>query len=85
MVPEAPAPDGERVTLRDIARRAGVSHMTVSRALRNEGSISAERRAEIMRIAREMGYEPDPFLSALVAYRSRKRVTTRPITDIADA
>lgn len=73
MVPEAPTPNGERVTLRDIARRAGVSHMTVSRALRNEGSISVQRRAEILRIAREMGYEPDPFLSALVAYRSRKR------------
>jgi DNA-binding LacI/PurR family transcriptional regulator len=59
----------QRVTLRDIAQKAGVSHVTVSRALRNDPSISAERRKEVKALAEEMGYRPDPCLAALVAYR----------------
>jgi LacI family transcriptional regulator len=63
----------ERVTLRDIAQRLGVSQMTVSRALRNDPCVSVERCGEIQATAKEMGYEPDPFLSSLVAYRFRKQ------------
>lgn len=62
-------PLAQRVTLRDLARRAGVSHVTVSRALRNDPTISSRRRDEIKRLAEEMGYRPDPSLSALAAYR----------------
>jgi DNA-binding LacI/PurR family transcriptional regulator len=62
-------PLAERVTLRDLARKAGVSHVTVSRALRNDPSISAERRVQIKRLAEEMDYRPDPSLTALAAYR----------------
>ena len=62
-------PPPQRVTLRDLAQRAGVSHVTVSRALRNDPSISTKRRKEIKRLAEEMGYRPDPSLSALAAYR----------------
>jgi DNA-binding LacI/PurR family transcriptional regulator len=68
---ESAAPQKERVTLRDIAHRVGVSHMTVSRALRNDPSIPPPRRREIQKVAEEMAYEPDPFLSSLVAYRFR--------------
>jgi LacI family transcriptional regulator len=63
----------ERITLRDIAARVGVTHVTVSRALRNDPSISPGRSQEIQRAAKEMGYQPDPFLSSLVAYRDRKQ------------
>ncbi len=59
----------QRVTLRDLAVKAGVSHVTVSRALRNDPSISAARRAAVKKIAGEMGYRPDPALAALAAYR----------------
>jgi len=59
----------QRVTLRDIAERAGVSHVTVSRVLRNDPSISAKRRAAVAKIAEEMGYRPDPALAALATYR----------------
>jgi DNA-binding LacI/PurR family transcriptional regulator len=62
-------PFARRVTLRDLAERAGVSHVTVSRALRNDPSISPARRAEVKKLAEEMGYRPDPTLSALSAYR----------------
>jgi LacI family transcriptional regulator len=62
-----------RVTLRDIAAAAGVSAMTVSLALRKHPRISATRRVQIHRLARRMGYRPDPALAALAAYRQRLR------------
>lgn len=63
----------QRVTLRDIAHEIGVSHVTVSRALRNSSEISAAMRERILRKAEKMGYEPDPMLSALAKYRLSTR------------
>lgn len=57
-----------RVTLRDIARELGVSHVTVSKALRNRSGASEELKARIRKKADEMGYVPDPMLSALSTY-----------------
>ena len=59
----------KRVILRDIARRLGVTHATVSMALRNHPAISEKRREQIQRVARQMGYVPDPYLAGLAAYR----------------
>jgi LacI family transcriptional regulator len=56
------------VTIRDIARKAGVSPMTVSRALRN-ANVSAETRDKVQRIANELGYRPNPLVSTLMTYR----------------
>jgi DNA-binding LacI/PurR family transcriptional regulator len=62
-----------RVTLRDIAAKLGVSHVTVSLALKNHPRISVQRREEVRRLAEEMGYAPDPMLSSLIVYRQGKR------------
>ncbi len=51
--------DGMAVTLKDIAERVGKSVPTVSRALGDFDDISPKTRAEIQRVAREMGYEPN--------------------------
>lgn len=64
---------GRRVTIYDIARKVGVSHTTVARALGNRGEVSSERRTEIRRVAAEMGYSPDPHLAALATYRRTLR------------
>jgi LacI family transcriptional regulator len=53
------------VRLKDIAARAGVSVMTVSKALREAKDISANTRARIQQVAREMGYMPDVAARAL--------------------
>jgi DNA-binding LacI/PurR family transcriptional regulator len=53
------------VRLKDIAARAGVSVMTVSKALREAKDISAGTRARIQAVAREMGYVPDVAARAL--------------------
>jgi LacI family transcriptional regulator len=62
-----------RVTIRDMAARIGVSHVTVSLALRDSTRISLARRNQVQKLAREMGYRPDPILSSLIAYRYGKR------------
>jgi DNA-binding LacI/PurR family transcriptional regulator len=58
-----------RITLRDIALKADVDISTVSRALRNSAIVHAETRSQIQKIAADLGYIPDPALSALAAYR----------------
>lgn len=58
-----------RVTLKDIAARLGVTKTTVSIALRNSPRISQAVRDKVHRVAAELGYEPDPFLRRLSAYR----------------
>ncbi len=59
----------KRVTMRDVAERVGVSHVTISLALRNHPSIPVRRREEVRRVAEQMGYQPDPLLSSLAVYR----------------
>ena len=66
----------QRVTQQDIARKAGVHRATVSMAFKGHRNIPKETRERILKIAAEMGYVPDPMLSALAAYRSRKRPAT---------
>jgi DNA-binding LacI/PurR family transcriptional regulator len=56
------------VRLKDIAACAGVSIMTVSKALRGEKDVSAATRARIKQLAQQMGYVPD---SAAQGLRSR--------------
>lgn len=63
----------KRVTIRDIAKKAKVHHTTVSRSLSNHPSIPQATRERIQDIAKQLGYIPDPMLSALTAYRSRIR------------
>ncbi|WP_309383121.1 LacI family DNA-binding transcriptional regulator [Cerasicoccus frondis] len=61
-----------RVTLRDIAEAADVHYSTVSLALRDHPRVSVAVREKIKTLAQEMGYVPDPALSALNAYRKTK-------------
>ena len=61
-----------RITVYDIAEKLGVSHATVSLALRNHPGISRQRREQVKKIAEAMGYAPDPHLAALAAYRRAK-------------
>jgi LacI family transcriptional regulator len=57
------------VTIIDVARTAGVSAMTVSRALKNEGGISEQTRASVLRVIGELGYTPNPSARSLAAGR----------------
>lgn len=56
-----------RPTLQQIADQAGMSRSGVSRALRNHPGIPASTRERVKKIARELGYYPNPMISALMA------------------
>jgi DNA-binding LacI/PurR family transcriptional regulator len=58
------------VSILDIAREAGVSHSTVSRALHDNPLISAEVRDQIQQIARDMGYSPNAVAQSLKGQRT---------------
>lgn len=53
------------IRLKDIALRAGVSVMTVSKVLRDAPDISPTTKARIKRMAEEMGYVPDSLAQGL--------------------
>lgn len=58
------------VTIKDVARVAGVSHTTVSRALRDSPTISPQTTLAIKRIAAQMGYVPNKAARNLKTSRS---------------
>jgi LacI family transcriptional regulator/LacI family repressor for deo operon, udp, cdd, tsx, nupC, and nupG len=59
------------VSIEDIAEQAGVSHATVSRALRNSPLISADVKERIQRLARELGYTPNAVAQSLKVRRTK--------------
>jgi LacI family transcriptional regulator len=61
------------ITLKDIAERAGVTTMTVSRALRNQGRVSEKTAKRIQRIAEDLGYVPDPRMAELMSHMRERR------------
>src|SRR3954454_4861186 len=60
----------ERVTIRELARRSGVSVGTVSRALNGYADVRPETRERIMRLASELDYTPAAAARSLVTQRS---------------
>jgi len=55
------------VTIHDVAREAGVSHTTVSRALNNKGELSPETRTRILAVAERLNYVPSSVAQALAS------------------
>ena len=75
---KAPAP-----TVHDVAREAGVSTATVSRALNDPDRVSAATRALVMRVVDELGYTPHFGGRALVSNRSNTIGAVVPTMDNA--
>jgi LacI family transcriptional regulator len=57
---------------RDLAKHLGISHVTVSLAMRDHPRISLETRAKVKQAAVDLGYRPDPMLQSLARYRKNK-------------
>ena len=67
-----------KVSLNEIAERAGVTRMAVSLALRGKPGVSDDTRKSVVRIAAELGYEPDPEVARLMAHiRSKAAAGTK--------
>jgi len=58
------------ITLKDVARLAGVSVSTVSRALLDKSDISEETKAKVNRIAEDIGYLPNTLARDLRTRRT---------------
>ena len=59
-----------RPTVADVAAKAGVSPITVSRTLRTPDKVSPELREQVMDAIEALGYAPDPNARALASARS---------------
>ena len=59
-----------RVTLNDVAHAAGVSPITVSRALRGERAVDPALVERVLEASNKLGYVPDPAARALASQRS---------------
>jgi len=70
-----------KVTLEDVARKAGVSVSTASQALAGKGRISKATRARILQVVEELSYRPDPAARSL-ARRSSEEL--EPHVDLAN-
>jgi len=60
-----------KITIKDIARKANVSHTTVSRALNNKSRIKNDTKEKILAIAKELNYRPDFIARSLVMRRTK--------------
>jgi LacI family transcriptional regulator len=58
------------VTIRDVARRAGVSSMTVSRVINESTRVSPETRARVEHAIADLGYVPSRLARGLSAQRT---------------
>ena len=55
------------VTIKDVAQLAGVSHTTVSLALRNSPSITEETKVKVIAAAKQLNYHPNHLARSLVS------------------
>ena len=60
----------KRITIRDVAKTAGVSAQTVSRVLNNRPDVAPDTRAHIQRVIADLGYAPNVIARNLSRGRS---------------
>lgn len=58
------------MSIKDVAKAAGTSVSTVSRALNDHPDVSEETREHVLKTARRLGYERNPFATSLISGRS---------------
>lgn len=63
----------QRVRQRDLAEALQLERSTVAKALRGDPRIAPATRAAVAAAAERLGYQPDPMLSALAAYRAARK------------
>ncbi len=77
--PRGDTPIGPRATIEDVARRAGVSTATVSRALRNRPHVTAGTRQRVIEAASALRYVANPNASRLASGHSRTMGALAPL------
>lgn len=59
-----------KVTIKDVAKAAGVSYATVSRAFSDSSEIGNETKRRILKLSEEMGYMPNSVARSMVKRRT---------------
>jgi DNA-binding LacI/PurR family transcriptional regulator len=71
-----------RLTIRDVAREAGVSHQTVSRVINGDPLVTPETRAKVEAAIAALGYQPNAIARSLAAGRTHMLACLAPnLTD----
>lgn len=60
----------KRLTIRDVAKAAGVSTQTVSRVINNHPDVAPDTLARVQGVIKELGYAPDILARSLIRGRS---------------
>jgi LacI family transcriptional regulator len=59
-----------KLTIRQIAKLAGVSRSTVSRVINDHPNVSPQTREQVLRVVAETGFHPDPIARSLSSRRA---------------
>lgn len=59
-----------QITIKDIARKLGISPSTVSRALKDHPDISSETKKQVNKLAKDLNYQPNAIALSLKHSRS---------------
>ncbi|WP_019028919.1 LacI family DNA-binding transcriptional regulator [Colwellia piezophila] len=70
------------VTIKDVARVAGVSTSTVSRVVRKQGKVGKVCRAKVQKVIDELGYRPNINAQALVSKKSNSLGVVIPLVSM---
>lgn len=49
---------GKRITIKDVAKKAGISYQTVSRVINDKPDVAAETRQRVLKVIDELNYRP---------------------------
>jgi LacI family transcriptional regulator len=60
----------KRITIRDVAAAAGVSHQTVSRVLNNRPNVAEKTRRHVLQVIKELEYQPSAIARSLTKQRT---------------
>jgi LacI family transcriptional regulator, galactose operon repressor len=61
------------ITLRQVAKLAGVSLSTASRVINGHANVNAQTRERVWQVINENGYQPNQAARSLAARRAKKK------------
>lgn len=67
-------PNNMEITIKDIAREAGVSTGTVDRVIHHRGNVAVEVRARVQQVMDELGYKPNIMARSLANNKKTLRI-----------
>jgi LacI family transcriptional regulator len=68
----------KRVTIKDVARKAGVSRATIDRVIYNRGYVSEEKKKAVLKAIRELNFTPNRAAQALAVRKKRSIAVVYP-------